>query len=158
MRWLSPLAISSLGCAFLWTNSASGQFGRGSDWTTAGGDAQRSGWVRSDAKISRASLQKPGFQFLWKMKLTTDSQTGQPLSPPALLDRYIGYRGFRSLGFLGGSADKVFAIDTDLSRMEWEKQLAAGTASRRHCGPMSARSPTGTGSGARSPTATHTSG
>jgi hypothetical protein len=36
---------------------AQAQFGRAGDWTTSGNDAQRSNWVRSDAKISVAGLQ-----------------------------------------------------------------------------------------------------
>ncbi len=40
-----------------------------------------------------------------------------------LLDRLIGYRGFKALAFLGGSADRVFAIDTDLNKPYWNVQL-----------------------------------
>ena len=33
---------------------------------------------------------------------------------------------FRSLGFLGGSSEKVIGIDVDLARIEWEKNLNSG--------------------------------
>ena len=40
------------------------------------------------------------------------------------LDRYIGYRGFRSLALVGSAAGEVTAIiDTDLGRIEWTKKL-----------------------------------
>ena len=39
------------------------------DWMTSNADAQRSSWIRSDAKINKDSMAKPGFQFLWKLKL-----------------------------------------------------------------------------------------
>ena len=93
------------------------------DWMTDNGDAQRSAWVRSDARISKDSIQKPGFQFLWKMKLKNPPRQLNSLMPPATLDRLIGYRGFRMLGFVAGSSDNLFTIDTDLGRMEWEKRL-----------------------------------
>jgi len=93
------------------------------DWKTSNGDAQRSAWVRSDAKISKETMQKPGFQFLWKMKLKNSPRQLNSLMPPATLDRLIGYRGFRMLGFVAGSSDQLFTIDTDLGRMEWEKRL-----------------------------------
>jgi outer membrane protein assembly factor BamB len=97
---------------------------------TSNGDAQRSAWVRSDAKISKESMrqkpgQKDGFQFLWKLKLNNKARQLNSLSAPSTLERLIGYRGFRMLGFLGGSSDNVFAIDTDLGRMEWDKRLTS---------------------------------
>ena len=79
-------------------------------------------------------MRKPGFQFLWKMKLKNQPRQLNSLTPPATLERLIGYRGFRMLGFVGGSSDNIFAIDTDLGRMEWEKRL---TSTLRH---MPARS------------------
>ncbi|HKQ73439.1 MAG TPA: hypothetical protein VJ810_06920 [Blastocatellia bacterium] len=96
---------------------------QGRDWMTTNGDAQRSAWIRSDAKISIDSLQKPGFQFLWKMKMKNPPRQLNSLTPPATLDRLIGYRGFRMLGFVAGSSGNLFTIDTDLGRMEWEKRL-----------------------------------
>ena len=42
---------------------------------SAGSDPQRTSWVRTDAKISKDSLQKPGFQLLWKAKM--DNQPRQ---------------------------------------------------------------------------------
>ena len=95
------------------------------DWTTIGYDAQRSNWLRNDAKISPETLSKPGFELLWKVKLNKLSGQMNAPTPPALLDFYITYRGFRSLGFFGGSADTVTGIDTDLSRVEWETKLGS---------------------------------
>ncbi|MFN0087835.1 MAG: hypothetical protein ACKVX9_20755 [Blastocatellia bacterium] len=100
----------------------------GADWMTESADTQRSSWIRSDAKISKESMQKrpaptDGFQFLWKIKVRNTPRQMNSLMPPATLDRLIGYRGFRMLGFFGGSSDNIFTIDTDLGRMEWEKHL-----------------------------------
>src|SRR5207247_7852828 len=99
------------------------QFGRGgAEWMTDGADAQRSHWIPADAQTSPATV--GGFQFLWKVKLNNESVQLNSLTPAVLLDRYIGYRGFRSLAFLGGSANTIYAIDTDLSRVEWQTRLA----------------------------------
>ena len=128
-RLIGPVALS-FGCTFLWLTAAHAQFGRGGpEWVTSGGDAQRSNWVRMDAKISRDSMQKPGFQYLWKVKLNNEPRQLNGLSTPALLNAYIGYRGFRALGFVGGSSDSVFAIDTDLGRLEWQKHFSGGAPS-----------------------------
>jgi hypothetical protein len=107
--------------------------GRGgnNDWMTANGDAQRTATIKADAKINKDSVAKPGaVQFLWKLKLKNQPNQLNSLTPPATLERLIGFKGFRMLGFLSGSGDNLFTIDTDLGRMEWEKHLnvAASTA------------------------------
>jgi hypothetical protein len=125
MRRLAGALIVCSVCLVAWTGEAKAQ--RGVDWMTSNGDAQRSAWVRADPKISKESLQdqkrKPGFQLLWKLKLNNKPRHLNSLAPPATLERLIGYRGFRMLGFVGGSSDAIFTIDTDLGRMEWEKRL-----------------------------------
>ncbi|MEP7272831.1 MAG: PQQ-binding-like beta-propeller repeat protein [Acidobacteriota bacterium] len=130
MRRLVTVAALFVCGAIVWLNAAKAQSRGPTDWMTSNGDGQRSSWVRSDGKISKQSIEKQGLQFLWKMRL--DGRPGQSnaLTPPALLERLIGYRGFRMLAFLGGRSDRVFAIDTDLGRMEWQKDLVGGTASQ----------------------------
>src|SRR5262252_5149450 len=132
MRRFGSAIIICFACLVVLTGEARAQ--RGIDWMTGNGDAQRTAWVRADAKISKESLQdpkrKPGFQLLWKLKLNNKPRQLNSLTAPATLERLIGYRGFRMLGFVGGSSDAIFTIDTDLGRMEWEKRLASATPSQ----------------------------
>jgi len=131
MRRLTA-SVAALACGFLWANEARAQGGRGgADWMTAGGDAQRSSWIPTDPKISVNRIQNPGFQVAWKIKLTGDP------SVAATLDRYIGYRGFRSFALVGSRSGDITAFDTDLGRVEWKKSLAAGTTPRGAAGPCS---------------------
>ena len=130
MRRLTTRFVMCFGCALVWAGAAAAQGRGGSDWTTAGNDAQRSSWLRSDPKISRDSMQKPGFQLLWKIKFENEARQLNGLTPAVLLDRYIGHRGFRSLAFIGGSADNVYAVDTDLGRIEWQNHYSAGPAAQ----------------------------
>ena len=127
MRWNGRVVISSC-CALLCAGVASAQRGGGGDWTTAGNDAQRSGWVRSDPKISPESMARPGFAFLWKQKLANDTRQLNSLTQAVLMERYIGYRGFRSFAHLGASGNKVIALDTDLGRLEWQKAIGSAPA------------------------------
>jgi outer membrane protein assembly factor BamB len=92
---------------------------------TNGADAQRSHWISADARISRETVGSAGFQVVWKVKLENGAAQLHSLAPPVLIDRYIGYRGFRSLAFVGGGGNSVSAIDTDLSRMEWQHRFPA---------------------------------
>ena len=124
MKRLFSWIIFGFGC-FAWTGQVHAQ-----DWTTSGNDAQRSSWIRTDPKISTSTVRHPEFQLLKKFDFHNEPRQMNALTPPALLDFYIGYRGFRSLGFIGGSANNVFVIDTDLSRLEWEKSLSAAPPAR----------------------------
>ena len=45
----------------------SGQARSAPDWTTSGGDAQRTSWMPVDPYISVDSVAK--FQFIWKIKV-----------------------------------------------------------------------------------------
>ena len=124
----SPLmaVVMSAGLAL---GGAGADTARAQDWTTAGYDAQRSSWVRAEGKISAARLQRPGFQLLWKLEVADPSTAERALTPPVLLDLVIGYRGFRALAFVAAPSDHVVAIDTDLGRVEWERQFAPGAPS-----------------------------
>jgi outer membrane protein assembly factor BamB len=102
---------------------------RTAEWVTSGADAQRSQWIPNDPKISVEGLQTPGFQFLWKSKLGDGA-----LTPAILMDRYIGYRGFRSFAFAASSSRTIYALDYDLNRIEWQKRLPEPvTATQSSC-------------------------
>lgn len=126
-RLCSGIVVMTLAAA----GAAQAQGRGGGAWTTAGSDAQRTSAVRTDPKISVESMQKPGFQFLWKRKL--ESPGAQVLTQPVLLPNIIAYKGFKALAFVGGSADNVYAVDYELNRIFWTQHLAtasktAGTA------------------------------
>jgi hypothetical protein len=117
-------------CILASTGVANAQFGRGgAEWVTNGSDAQRSHSIPADPKISTDGLLKPGFQFLWKTRLNNEAVQLNSLTPAILMDRYIGYRGFRSLAFIAGSSNVVFAIDSDLNRIEWQTRVPVSTSS-----------------------------
>jgi hypothetical protein len=96
------------------------------DWTTQGADAQRSSWVIADPFISIDSLSK--FQFLWKLKVDNDSRQSNALTAPVALGNLMTFRGFKSLVFVGGSANNVYAIDYDFGTLFWKTHInyAAG--------------------------------
>ena len=120
------MAVVTAGVALV---GAGADSARAQDWTTAGYDAQRSSWVRAEGKISAATLRRRGFQLLWKLEVADPSTAERALTPPVLLDLVIGYRGFRALAFVAAPSDHVVAIDTDLGRVEWERQFAPSAPS-----------------------------
>jgi hypothetical protein len=121
------LAVVAIACAHAQGRSQA-------EWMTSGADMQRSYSIPTDPKISVEALSQPGFQFLWKTKLSDD-----PLGPAMLMERYIGYRGFRSLAFFSTGVSSFAAIDSDLNRVEWKQNLSVPAAPKAStCGPLSA--------------------
>jgi hypothetical protein len=116
-------AIFSAACAAASLALLQAQGRGGGEWTTSVYDAQRSGWLRSDARLTREAVKKGEFAFLWKAKFENEPRQLNSLTTPIVLDRLIGYRGFKALAFIGGSADRVFAIDTDLAKPYWTTVL-----------------------------------
>src|SRR5580765_5940228 len=117
-----PLALSILLAVGI-AGPAQAQGRGGPNWTTTGGDAQRTSWVKTDPRISRDSLLKPGFQRLGKAKLENQPRQLESLTQPILLSNIISYKGFKALAFVGGSADNVYSIDYDLNQMFWKRHL-----------------------------------
>ena len=101
---------------------------RGGEWTTTAGDAQRTAWMRADERLTKEAVGEGHFRFLWKMKFDNESRQWHSLTEPILLDRLIGYRGFKALAFVGGSADRLFSLDTDLARPYWTTHLTYAAA------------------------------
>src|SRR5579884_1405854 len=85
------------------------QFGRGGgDWMTAGSDAQRSSWIRTDAKISPASLRKGGFDITFK--IAADPSARQSLAAPLTLNSYIDRKSTRLNSSLVAISYAVFCL------------------------------------------------
>lgn len=97
--------------------------GQNREWTTTHGDVQRSSWVASDVRLTRDAVAKGEVKFLWKMKLANEARQLHSLTQPILMDRLISHRGFKALAFVGASAERVYAIDTDLARTYWESVI-----------------------------------
>jgi hypothetical protein len=122
MKGIRVMRLKLTASVFVCLGVAHGQL---AEWSTSGGDAHRSSWLSADPKISRESLSKSGFALFWKMKLNNEARQLNALFPPTLMDRHIGIHGFRSFGFVSGSGDNVYAVDTDLARIDWQKNFGA---------------------------------
>lgn len=98
-------------------------FGRGGGgWLTGRGDAQRSGWVRTDSFLSVETMEKPGFGLEWKRKLANAprqgnsisagvSGNGASLNPPPIV--------------ITGSGNNVFAVEVDTGGLVWSRHFDA---------------------------------
>lgn len=121
MKKLLAVAWMSLAC----TGMAYAQ-GRPIDWPSYGGDAQRTGWEKSDSRITKENVKD--FQLVLKRKLENRQQGPYSLMAPVIIGNLISYRGFKELAFVAGSSDTVWSIDADLDRMFWQRHFDTAPA------------------------------
>jgi len=117
MRKLSAVALVSLAGVSL----ANAQLGRSIDVWTYGGDAQRTGWVKTDGRFTRDEVKN--FQLLYRVKLEEQPKGLRSLTPPTMIGILISYRGFKELAFAGGSSDNFYAINSDLGKLFFHRPL-----------------------------------
>jgi outer membrane protein assembly factor BamB len=121
-----PLALTISAAAAFGAAVLHAQAG-GGEWTTGGFDAQRTGWMRTDPRLSVETMQKAGefgpFKFLWKLKLEHDPDAATTLTEPVLLNQLIGFRGFKSIAFVGTASETVHAIDIDFGTPLWKYHI-----------------------------------
>jgi outer membrane protein assembly factor BamB len=92
----------------------------GSQWLTALGDAQRTSWVRTDSKISVASLAKPGFDLQWKVKLDNRPRGVRGLTQGVTAS---GVTLFVPMSVVAGSSNNIYALDNDTGYVVWRRQF-----------------------------------
>src|SRR4051812_17633504 len=94
------IAAAALGAAF--TGAVWAQLGglAAQEWSTSGGDAQRTSWIRKDGLISKAAMGSGKFGFLWKLKVNTEPRQRTYFAQPMLVGNAMGFKGFRSLTML----------------------------------------------------------
>src|SRR5215471_2582070 len=118
MRREFKLAAVALAC----TGIAISQLGRTLDWNTFGSDSGRTGAERTDPFINKDSVAKD-FTLLFKSKLEEMPKGVRSVGPPVIISILISYRGFKELGFFGGSNNTVYAMNVDFGKMFWQKPL-----------------------------------
>ena len=91
------------------------------DWLTYAGDAQRSGWQKSESSINKQSVKN--FKLLWKLKLENQQKGMYSIFEPLIVGRVITNHGFKEMAIVAGSSDNIFAVDADLGRVVWQKHF-----------------------------------
>ena len=104
--------------------------GGGGGWTTSRGDAQRTGWVRSDSYISVEEMKKPGFGLQWSTKMghTPRETLSEGVSGnTAQLDPQPGN--------VVGSANNLYGYEIDTGALTWTRHFdaPAGAAATAAC-------------------------
>jgi hypothetical protein len=127
MRMSGSLVLLSLSLAAIATPQ-----GRPVDWPSFGGDARRTGWEKSDVRITKDNVKD--FRLVLKRKLENPQGGVRALTPPVVIGLLISYKGFKELGFIAGSSGNVWSLDLDLNKVFWQQHFAPGTDKSALCG------------------------
>jgi outer membrane protein assembly factor BamB len=103
---------------------------RAADWTTFGGDPQRTGWAKDETDLTKDTIKK--LKLEWSLKLDNASKELNSLTAPVIHSQVITPRGFKEVVLIAGASDKVFAIDADTGKLLWQKTMSTeGTPKQR---------------------------
>src|SRR5215469_13595556 len=91
------------------------------DWPTFGGDPQRTGWARQETLINRANAGT--LELKWKLRLDNAPKELTSLAAPIVVDQVKIPQGIKEYVIVGGSSDKIFAIDADTGKLAWSKSF-----------------------------------
>ena len=99
------------------------------DWPSFGGDSQRTGWERSDTRITRENVKD--FELVLKRKFPDPHAGPLSLTPPVVVGLLISYRGFKELACAADGSDTIWSLDADLNRVFWKRQFGSEKAKGR---------------------------
>src|SRR5713226_1873856 len=119
----SAIAVLVLVCLLL-TLAGSAQVVPASEWLTWGYDQERSGWNRAETTLSKENVS--GLALQWSVQLPTPPReiALSTLTAPLVVEGVTTSQGRRTLVFVVGSDDTVFAIDADSGKVVWQKAFA----------------------------------
>src|SRR6185369_8333205 len=125
-RWIS-LATMTAFCGVAWstgrphmvTVNAQSNGAALYDWTTDGGDNQRTGWNKQEKTLTKDNVKN--LKLLWKMETHNQVRALHSLMPVIVLGQLNTPAGAKQVGFLAGISDNLYAFDTDTGKIIWQK-------------------------------------
>src|SRR5262245_14335251 len=90
------------------------------EWTTDGGDAQRTGWVRDEKILTKDNVKS--LKMAWKRETGNEPRALHSLMPALIAGNVQTSDGRKQLAIVAGISDNVTAIDVDTGRIVWRRQ------------------------------------
>jgi outer membrane protein assembly factor BamB len=91
------------------------------DWLTFGGDAQRSGWAKTETVLSTKNVGK--LKLLWTVQVEPKQRELASLTAPIVISGATTPRGFKELVIVAGASDTIHVIDSDTGKMFWQRSF-----------------------------------
>lgn len=92
-----------------------------SDWLMFNHDQQRTGWNNGETVLTKKNVSR--LKLLWSTKLSTPMviTTLQTLTAPVVVSGVATANGTKTLVFVMGADDTLFAVDADEGKIIWQK-------------------------------------
>jgi outer membrane protein assembly factor BamB len=103
------------------TGSAQAPSSGASEWLTWGYDSERSGWNRAETTLSKDNVSGLALQWSTELSPPRHELVLSTLTAPLVAEGVATPQGRRTLVFVVGSDDTVFAIDADNGKVVWQK-------------------------------------
>lgn len=89
------------------------------DWTTDGGDNQRTGWNKLEKTLTKDNVKN--LKLLWKVETGNKVRALHGLMPALVLGRVITPTGVKQVAYVNGISDNLYAIDVEAGKILWQK-------------------------------------
>ena len=96
------------------------------DWLTYGHDPQRTGWAFQEDKLTAKNV--GGLELKWKIHLDNKALSLTALTAPLIASDVTTPEGVKTLVYIAGSSNHVFAVDAATGKLSWSHDFTAHVA------------------------------
>jgi outer membrane protein assembly factor BamB len=89
------------------------------DWTTDGGDNQRTGWNRNEKTLTRDNI--GNLKLLWKLHTDNPVRALHSLMPVLVVGQLKTPSGIKQVGYVSGISDNLYAFEVGTGKILWQK-------------------------------------
>jgi hypothetical protein len=89
------------------------------DWTTDGGDNQRTGWNKLEKTLTKANIGQ--LKLKWKVQTDNAVRAMHALMPALVLGRVNTPGGEKEVAYVVGISDNLYAVDVAAGAILWKK-------------------------------------
>src|SRR5262252_1159295 len=90
------------------------------DYSTDGGDAQRTGWIRDEKILTKETV--GGLKLQWKRETGNEPRALHALMPALIAAKVDTSEGSKQLAIVAGISDNITALDVDTGKIVWRRQ------------------------------------
>ena len=96
---------------------------RAADWLTFGHDPQRSGWAVEEKDLSLENV--GSLELKWKASMKNEPLSLASLTAPLVAGNVTTPQGIKTLAYVAGSSNHLFALDTQNGEIVWSHSFKA---------------------------------
>jgi outer membrane protein assembly factor BamB len=89
------------------------------DWTTDGGDNQRTGWNKDEKILTKENVKN--LKLLWNLQTDNEPRALHSLMPVLVVGLLETANGTQQVGFVSGISDNLSAFDVESGKVLWQK-------------------------------------